>query len=110
MREAGGRGDGDEEGDIPFVAIAGIFAHVGFLREGPLDFRSGEARGEFPVEGGRDSDHTGILPICMEAGEMVNVKSDGEGLASGDAAVFRDEIDRKSGAFESGIIGGQRSE
>lgn len=36
-------GDGDEKGDITFVAIAGVNAHEGFFGIRPSDFGGGEA-------------------------------------------------------------------
>lgn len=94
-------GNGHEKGDVALVSIAGVLGHVGFLGIGPLDFRGGESLGEFPVDGGWHADHPGVLPIGVEAGEVLEMKTHREGRARGDAAVFGDEIDRNSWAFQA---------
>ena len=44
----------------------------------------------------------------MESCEVVDVESDGEGLSVSDTAVFRNEIDKKAGAFQACVVAPER--
>jgi hypothetical protein len=57
--------------------MARIFGHEGVLGIGPTDFGSGKSLRERPFKRGGHAYNSGVLPIGVKAGEVVNVKAEG---------------------------------
>jgi hypothetical protein len=93
-----GRGDLGLEEDIALIALGFEGEHEDAFGFGVFEFGTLPAARKVPLDGGGHADDSGLLPVGVEAGFVMDEDTDVEGGAGLDVGDLRNEVDGEADA------------